>query len=139
MSRRLSVPTRFGVGLVVVSVLFFLNFFRERRSRALDINAHALPQSTAHRCAQPEAPLHATAARLTAQLHRLLKPVAAAHGDSSAHARGAFCKKNLRLIRQTNCWQLACRALRSKQPLDRVSNGIFPSPCLFPPLNCVAF
>jgi hypothetical protein len=41
MSRRLSVPTRFGVGLVVVSVLFFLcfflNFFRERRSRALDM------------------------------------------------------------------------------------------------------
>ena len=41
MSRRLSVPTRFGVELVVVPVLFFLcfflNFFRERRSRALDM------------------------------------------------------------------------------------------------------
>ena len=28
MSRRLSVPTRFGVGLVAVSVLFFYDFFK---------------------------------------------------------------------------------------------------------------
>jgi hypothetical protein len=134
MSRRLSVPTRFGVGLVVVSVLFFsccfLNFFRERRSRALDMPTVVAVQhltsthmrfrvSTRNQLRNVRlsraidssslrstrgAPLHATAARLTAQFHRLLKPAAAAHGDSSAHARGAFCKKKLRLIQQTNCY-----------------------------------